>query len=606
MTAEIENAAYRCPTELAVAPPAVQRVIVVGSCMMEGVPRAIEAVDPGCQCGYFLTNHAGQLPAAPPHPIADYDFQIVQVPIRSVLPDSSYFRLSYADLAAYQALFDSACQNLRQLLAGAMRWNSEHGLLSFVYNFLLPQQNPMGRLLPRYDLRNPVYFIEKLNEVLTAEVAHYANAYVLDADGISSTLGRRFFQDDMVLQVNHGAGLVDQSALDTDRLETVLPIQTYYPLHTWDFVRAAWAEAVAMYRTVRQAEPIKLVVVDLDDTMWRGVAAEKDVGDVHARDIEGWPLGIAEALGYLRRRGILLAIVSKNDEHRARALFTRMYGTRLSLDDFVACKINWKSKPENLQEVLEEVNLLARNVLVIDDNPIEREAYQAAFPALRLLGGAPYLWRRLLLWAPETQVAGITQEATARTEMVRSQVEREAGRKLQSREEFLRLLDLSVEVFDVTSTEHPRFARCFELLNKTNQFNTIGRRWTSAECGKAFASGYRFVAFEVADRFTEYGLVGLMIVGLGHITQMVMSCRVFGLEAEIAALSALVDDLHARGIRVVSADLVDTEFNLPCRDVFARCGFARHVEMWRSAADQRIECPAHVRLIVQASDEVAA
>src|SRR5262249_43269016 len=164
-----------------------------------------------------------------------------------------------------------------------------------------------------------------------------------------------------------------------------------------------------MYRTASQIDAVKLVVMDLDDTMWKGVSGEQV--DVGPQMIEGWPMGVIEALQYLKRRGVLLGIISKNDEHRVRAVWDKILDQWLRLDDFVSVKINWQPKPENMLQVLRGVNLLPRNTLFIDDNPVERAAMKHAFPDIRVLGRFPFYLRRILLWAPEIQVPTITDES---------------------------------------------------------------------------------------------------------------------------------------------------------------------------------------------------
>src|SRR5438045_5788726 len=171
----------------------------------------------------------------------------------------------------------------------------------------------------------------------------------------------------------------------------------------------------------------------------------------------GWPLGLAEGLLFLKKRGILLGIVSKNDEDRARAIWQRIYGNLIPLEVFAVRKINWQPKADNIEAILREMNLLPKSVLFIDDNPVERAAVKAAFPDIRVLGPNPYLWRRILLWAPEMQVAGITAESAARTEMVQKQVEREEQRKRLTREEFLASLGVRASLHQLTSTSNARF-----------------------------------------------------------------------------------------------------------------------------------------------------
>jgi FkbH-like protein len=587
---------FRCPADLSVSPSIPKRVMVIGSCLVGGWPGVIERLPNGTTCDLETFNNASALPDAMPHPPAEYGFQLIQIPLRAVLPEGAYFRMSYADVDGYKQLFDATRANLLRHLEAAMRWNTEYGLLTFVSNFLLPQQNPMGRLLPRYDLRNQVYFIEKLNEALAEELASYRNAFLFDFDQLVGTLGRRWFQDDVLWHGNHGGSLGNGPyELDRNRLEPPDPPTDLYPERVGPYITAAWNELLAMYRTVRQTDQVKLVVVDIDDTLWRGVAAEG--GSNQGEMLEGWPLGVAEALGYLKRRGILLGLLSKNDEARVSEIWSRTFGPRLSMDDFAVRAINWKPKAENLEHMLADVNLLPRSVLYIDDNPVERASVTAAFPGIRAIGPTPYLWRRILLWAPELQVAQVTAESAARTDMVRAQTERETQRRSVSREEFLAQLGLKVRLFEITDTAHPQFPRALELINKTNQFNTTTRRWTLEECEAGFRAGLRFYAFEAEDRYTPYGTIGVIIARGTEIAQFVMSCRVLGMDVEIAALAQVMKLQGGLGPAEFGAPLIPTEANGPCRDLYARAGFQQSgVNRWTRMLPPGLQVPSHITL----------
>lgn len=595
MNLAIPDAHYRCPQELAVSAVPLRRLLVIGSCLISGLPIYIESAEDGCPCDYLLVNNAPRLPETPPRPIVDYDFQLLQIPLRAIMPDGAFYRLPFNDAAAHAVLFGQCCDRIGEFLAATMRWNVDHGLLTFVWNFLLPQQNPMGRLLLRYDLRNPVNFIEKLNEFLAQELQRYRNTYLFDNDQLVSTFGRRYFQDDAVWPTNHNAALGDNDyEPDRDRIEGAHRASDLYPLRIGDYLQSSWGEILAMYRTVCQADQVKLVIVDIDDTLWRGVAAE--LPELPASAIEGWPLGMAEALGYLKRRGVLLALVSRNDEARVAEIWTRSLAGRLGLEDFAARKINWRPKPENIEEVLRQTNLLPQNVVFIDDNPVERAAVAAAFPDIRTFGPNPLLWRRILLWSPETQVATITAESAARTEMVQAQLKRGEQRQRLSREEFLTSLEVRFRLIELDRVQHPAFPRAIELINKTNQFNTTGRRWTEPEFRSLFASGGQLFAFMVEDRFTAYGVVGAMIVEQGHIAQFAMSCRVVGLDVEIAGVAEVLRRLRKSGTELARASLIETPLNLLSRDVYQRCGFACIGEMWSRSTATPLEMPAHVQI----------
>jgi FkbH-like protein len=592
----ISDAEYRCPANLRLTETKPRRVMVIGSCLSAGWPEILRARYPDCVAEHFLVNNATVLPDEPPGPPQDYDFHLVQIHLRKLMREHEHFGLSYSDPAGFERLFDTVRERLSEALAEYMRWNQAHGILTFVCNFLVPQQNPMGRLLPRYDLRNFVYFIEKLNEALGRELQQYQNAYLFDLDQIFSTFGRRWMQDDAVWILTHGAALGDADwEQDRNRLEPLEKMSRYYPLATGEFVQHAWTELLAMYRTICQTDMVKLVLVDLDDTLWRGVAAEEV--EVSSLSREGWPLGFAEALMFLKKRGILLGIVSKNDEDRVRGIWQRIYGDLIRPEDFAVRKINWQPKADNIEAILGEVNLLPKSVVFIDDNPVERAAVKAAFPDMRVLGSNPYLWRRILLWAPETQVAAITAESTARTEMVQKQVERETQKKRLSREEFLLSLEVRATVGEIVSTIDARFARALELINKTNQFNTTGKRWTQQELAAFFRDSGRCFVLEVTDRFTAYGIVGVLLVTRNEIAQFVMSCRVVGMDVEIAAVAGVLQAIEARGARDMRASLVPTSANLLCRDLWERCGFLpAGAEQHQRSADPPLAPPAHIAL----------
>lgn len=608
MNEAVRDSLYRCPSELSITSTELRRVLMIGSCLAASWPNCIKGATPGCPCDFIVVNNRARLPETLSEPVDSYDFQMIQIPLRMILPEYSYFRLSYTDSGAYEELLVAARQRIADSLSSLMKWNVEHGLLTFVFNFLLPQQNPMGRLFPRYDLRNFIYFVEKLNEALTHELAHYQNTYLFDFDQVVSTLGRRLFQDDAVLHLSHGAALsAADFQRDRERLEPVTPVGNTYPYRNRAYIYAGWYEIVAMYRSIRQLDLVKLVIVDIDDTLWRGVAAEGV--EISPDLIEGWPLGFIEALAYLKKRGVLLAVVSKNEEGIVTELWPKILDGKLNLEDFVVRKINWRPKVENVEELLTELQLLPRNVVFIDDNPREREAVRAAFPEIRTFGPNPYLWRRVLLWSAETQTAGLTSEAAARTEMVRAQIERETQRKKVSPEEFLATLDVRVTLSFIDNIEENSFARALELINKTNQFNTTARRWTAQQCRAAFAQGTRFLIFKARDRFTDYGIVGVVIKQSARLEQFVMSCRVIGMDIEIAVMSELLRLDHNKSEPIVAL-LRHTGLNLVCRDLYRRCGFERSTaDMWTRERMPVLSSPPHVKLCwetVHASNSLEA
>ncbi len=262
------------------------------------------------------------------------------------------------------------------------------------------------------------------------------------------------------------------------------------------------------------------------------------------------PYGLVEAVSYLKRRGVMVALLSKNDEDKARRLWDDLYGKVFPIEEFVAVKINWRPKAQNLAEIIEAVNILPSSVVFVDDNPVERGAVARALPGVRTLGASPYSLRRDLLWSPETQVVSVTAESASRTEMVKAQIQRDEARRTMTHEEWLAQLDVRIQIETLAGAQDPKFARTLELVNKTNQFNTTGRRWSASELSDWIAAGGRVSVATVEDRYTGYGLVCVLIAKRHEVEQLVMSCRVAGLGVEQAMIADAARRAAEAGRRV--------------------------------------------------------
>ncbi len=381
------------------------RFLVVGGCLAQPFPEIASRIDPRFKGDFFLLNNFDSFPEISAAQAAGYDFQIIHIPLRSIL-GSAYFRLP-DDGSRHPEFLEQTKDYLSRYLSNALKLNAERKLLTFVLGFLVPQQNPLGRFQPRYDLRNVMYFIEQINMFLAAQCANHQNVYWVDTDQLSASIGKKHCHDDMVWSFTHGTTLSDgDHDHDLNRIQPPVPMQRHYTARWLEFFEVLLNEVFAMYRSIRQMDAVKLVAVDLDDTMWRGVAAEGSLGI-----LEGWPMGFMEALLILKKRGILLAIVSKNDEQFIRSKWNDIVQGQISLDDFAVRKINFQSKAQNLAEIIREVNIRAENTVMVDDNPVERAAIQEQLPGVRVLGSHLYYLKRILLWSPETQQSVITQES---------------------------------------------------------------------------------------------------------------------------------------------------------------------------------------------------
>jgi FkbH-like protein len=586
---------YRTPIDLRTTADSGLRFLVTGGCLALPFPEIAAMINPAFKGDFILLNNFDAFPEIPPEQASQYDFQIAHIPLRTVL-GSAYFRLP-DDAAQHEEFLRQTQDYLARYLAGAVKLNTERKLLTFVLGFMVPQQNPLGRLQPRYDLRNVMHFIERLNLFLAAEAARLENAYFVDVDQVSASIGKQFCQDDALWSFTHGTTLSDgDHDHDLSRIEPPASVQHHYAARWLEFFEALMHEIFAMHRSLQQQDAVKLVAVDLDDTLWRGVAAEGTLGV-----LEGWPMGFMETLLILKKRGLLLAIVSKNDEQFIRSNWDHIVQGQMALSDFAAVKINFRSKAENLSEILREINLRPQNAVMIDDNPVERAAIQAELPGVRVLGSHLYYLKRILLWSAETQQGVITRESGRKTEMVQAQLQRESARKTLSHEEFLQTLQLRVSLSVLRDTKSLNMSRALELFNKTNQFNTLGERYTLEQCHRHFAAGHELHVIEAADRFTQYGLIGAAWVHRNSIDHVVMSCRALGLGIEDTFLAYMANRLVSQDEAVMLGRLQPTDANTACRQFYSRNGFTPspvNSVLWARSLRAPLAPPAHVSLSV--------
>ena len=410
----------------------------------------------------------------------------------------------------------------------------------FYLSFIEPPAAYQGILLNNRR-KSLHHFVRSLNDGMAAMLEGLPNAHFIEMNDLVRYYGDGVASDAYELFLSH-AGITGSPGGHRLRASIVKRL-----MHAMSILRS---EA-----------PVKLIVTDLDNTLWKGVAAEMEEIDVHGLT-EGWPLGYVEALLEFKRRGGLLAISSKNDHAATLKRFKEIWGSRLKIEDFCSVKINWKPKSNAIREILAETNLLPGSVLFIDDNPREIEEVTRAFPEVRTLTGNPAVWRNVIFYAPQTQAARISDESSARTEMIQAKQQRDKLAGEMDHDSYLRSLDLSIRFDEIASIEHPKFARALELINKTNQFNSTGIRWSVGDFDAYLSQGGRLIGASVTDKFSDNGLVALAAVREREVTQMVMSCRVFGLGVEQALMHSVQSATQGVPLTLL---FIETDKNKSCR-----------------------------------------
>ncbi len=330
----------------------------------------------------------------------------------------------------------------------------------------------------------------------------------------------------------------------------------------------------------------KLIILDLDDTLWGGI-----VGDV------GWEklrLGghdhIGEAfidfqreLKILSNCGILLGIVSKNEEEIALEAINKHPEMVLKLDDFAGWKINWGDKAQNIIDLVSNLNLGIQSVVFIDDNPAERERVRDALPEV-LVPEWPenkMLYKSTLFSLRCFDTPSLSKEDIGRTKMyVIEQKREELKKNVDSFDEWLKGLRIKINVEELSDRNLPRTA---QLLNKTNQMNLKTRRMTESELLEWLKEkNHKLWTFRVSDKFGESGLTGIISLEVtnkvGEIVDFILSCRVFGRYIEEAMLSTVVRYGQIIGLDEIVAKYIPTAKNKPCLRFLERSGLEHNAD----------------------------
>jgi FkbH-like protein len=337
----------------------------------------------------------------------------------------------------------------------------------------------------------------------------------------------------------------------------------------------------------------KCVILDLDGTLWPGVLAETGAPFAWSPEVSGaysyvgLYFGLHEACKALKRRGVVLACVSKNDEATVRELwrYPDSYPLErlLTPDDFVTWRVNWDDKVDNIRSIADELGFGLDAFVFVDDNPVERERVTQRLPEVAVLGEDLFALRRALLDDPRLQRPRLTDEAARRSDLVKAQLQRNRLRA-EAVDDADVIASLKVECQIGRLDPASQGARVVELLQRTTQFTTTGRAFTESELERVARTedGGVFV-MQVRDRFADHGLTAAAVIEGGEIAALAMSCRVIGLGVEHRFLQHILAEM-AGVCASLCGQIITTARNAPVRNLYADNGFERDAKsMWRIA-----------------------
>lgn len=341
------------------------------------------------------------------------------------------------------------------------------------------------------------------------------------------------------------------------------------------------AESIARHLVNQMGLYKKALVVDLDNTLWGGIIGDdgKDGIELGQDTTRGRIFSdIQHHLLQLKKRGVLLAIASKNEESIAKEGFDHP-ATILSWNDFAFRAVNWDNKSTNIERIASALNIGLDSIVFIDDNPMERAEVRSHLAMVTIpdCGENPEDHLSALLDLDFFhRTANLTNEDLMRNQSFSVNEARERlFAKSTNHEDFLRSINTKVLI---KKPEKAEFERILQLTNKTNQFNLTTKRLTQAEFLQFQSDPIKdiFIAY-VSDAFSEYGLTSVMYVEYHgtnvHIDNWLMSCRIFSKTVEHAMFKHIASQLLSQGLETFSTTFTLSDKNARFQTLWSDLGF---------------------------------
>ena len=450
-------------------------------------------------------------------------------------------------------------------------------------NFVLPKE----RIFGNFDHKVPesLYALTaNLNVRLAERARMHAGVVIQDVEAIASWIGRRSWFDDRFWFL----------------AKTFCALE-HLPLVAQNIVRII---------TASQGRIVKCVVLDLDNTLWGGVIGDDGINGIKlAAHGDGESFYLLQCfLRELSRRGILLAVCSKNDKDNAMAPFLHHPDMVLKPEDIAVFVANWDDKARNIRVIQKALNIGFDSMVFLDDNPFERNLVREFLPDVIVpeLPDDPSDYLSALAALNLFETTSFSSEDARRTELYRAEAKgREEMASFGSIGGFLESLKMRITVARWDGFHLPRIAQLFQ---RSNQFNLTTRRLSEVQCAAMMQDDTCLPLYaELADRLSDHGLISLVACRINGdelaIQDWVMSCRVLGRGVEQYLMSMVFEHARAAACRRVLGSYVPTAKNGMVRDFYERFGFQKIADhdgggaTWALAVGQYQPASTHIRQV---------
>lgn len=314
---------------------------------------------------------------------------------------------------------------------------------------------------------------------------------------------------------------------------------------------------------------ITTIISDLDNTLWKGIIAEKQKPKLNKE--------YYEFLKSLHKKGIQIIIVSKNDENDVKKAFKT-----LKIDEklFTVIITNWDPKYTNIERILQQTNIRPETVIFIDDSPFERTEVKTKLPKINCLDIVNWeaLKNNSYLKEKKNQPKSEIQERINRYKTAISASKLKKGLGKES-EKFLKSLKRELSIGEISGENLDRFT---QLLVSTHRINFNPDKFKDYDktldyLYKQINKGYRLFAISTRENNVSLGLTGAIVVNIqknkAFVEDGTFSCGIIGRDFEQKAILALIDILKKEKITKMEFSVTLTSTNKRVREIFGELGF---------------------------------
>lgn len=446
-----------------------------------------------------------------------------------------------------------------------------------IHNFITPMY-PYFSLYDFQTQKGLINLVRSLNLELVYLVKKYSGVYIIDMDYLASIYGKENIYDKNMWYMSRNP-------------------------YKMSFYMDLSKEYLKYIRSIYGIKK-KCIVLDLDNTLWGGIVGEDGFDGIKLGD--DYPgrcyKDFQKELLKLNKRGIILAVNSKNNFDDAIKVINEHPDMILREENFACLKINWTDKATNLMEICQELNIGLDSILFIDDNPAECELIRQALPEVEVINLPTNLtnYKDIINEVDYFETLNLTDEDLKKADMYKRQVKRDSYKKtFTNLKEYYKSLEMEVTIKQADDFSIPRIA---QLTQKTNQFNLTTRRYTEEDVRSMLYNNFNIYSMNVSDKFGDNGITGVAIVEKissdeWYIDSFLLSCRIMNRTLENVLLWYIYEEAKKAGVIRLIGRYIPTSKNIPVKDFYKNLNFKEVEDKYVfDIKREEIRCPSYVKV----------